>query len=160
MGDNLVVDAPNDDILLLAQSNSLGTTQTWGIQCQQCFPPPPGGGEFASGCSIKMGSSGLCAQVQGGLTAAVGLGSCSRSILQTFDFWTATSEGSAGATGSGTLFNPATGAASPSCTAGHLVDAAVVPPSPGPPFATTPPSLSASSQRTFSLSSCSASWPY
>ncbi|KAJ6561669.1 hypothetical protein B0H19DRAFT_1375036 [Mycena capillaripes] len=86
---DLVVDVV-DGGLTLEQINSSKQTQIWEIECKQCLPGAsltPGGGVFASGCSIKSAPSGLCATLETG--SDLGLADCNGGGPQTFNFWTA-----------------------------------------------------------------------
>ncbi|KAF7369218.1 hypothetical protein MVEN_00249400 [Mycena venus] len=88
----LVVDVVDSE-LTLEQIDSSKQTQIWEIQCNQCLSgasSTPGGGEFASGCSIKSVPSGLCATLEMG-SEFLGLTDCNPVVAQTFNFWTATS---------------------------------------------------------------------
>ncbi|KAJ6498556.1 hypothetical protein C8R47DRAFT_1068828 [Mycena vitilis] len=89
---DLVVDIGVDGLLTLEKLDKSKGTQIWGVSCKKCLPgasSTPAGGKFASGCQIVSASNGLCARVE---PAGVNLGTgpCEGSILQAFDFWTAT----------------------------------------------------------------------
>ncbi|KAJ7791726.1 hypothetical protein B0H14DRAFT_2934630 [Mycena olivaceomarginata] len=88
----LVVDVV-DGQLTLEEIEASKQTQIWDIDCKQCLPgasSAPGGGEFASGCSIKSVPSGLCATLEMG-SEFLGLTECNPVVAQMFNFWTATS---------------------------------------------------------------------
>ncbi|KAJ6521510.1 hypothetical protein B0H19DRAFT_1203859 [Mycena capillaripes] len=77
--------------LTLEQIDSSKQTQIWEIECKQCFPGAsltPGGGVFASGCSIESVPIGLCATLETG-SEFLGLADCNGVAAQTFNFWTA-----------------------------------------------------------------------
>ncbi|KAK7052154.1 hypothetical protein R3P38DRAFT_2858870 [Favolaschia claudopus] len=88
----LVVDVVSNQ-LTLEQIASSKQTQIWDIKCKQCVSgasSTPGGGEFASGCSIVSVPSGLCATLEMG-SEFLGLTECNPVVAQTWSFWTATS---------------------------------------------------------------------
>ncbi|KAJ6598227.1 hypothetical protein DFH09DRAFT_1131309 [Mycena vulgaris] len=88
---DLVVDIGVDGLLTLEEIDASKPTQIWEISCNQCAHGASStpGGEFASGCTITSAANGLCARVE---PAGVNLGTgpCGSSVLQRFDFWTAT----------------------------------------------------------------------
>ncbi|KAJ7705586.1 hypothetical protein B0H17DRAFT_1038363 [Mycena rosella] len=89
---DLVVDIGSDGLLTLEEIDSSKQTQIWEIHCDECrsgASSTPGGGEFASGCTIISAPSGSCARAE---PAGVNLGTgpCEPSVLQSWDFWTAT----------------------------------------------------------------------
>ncbi|KAJ7489174.1 hypothetical protein FB451DRAFT_1223964 [Mycena latifolia] len=92
---DLVIDINPDGLLILEEIDSSKPTQIWDIVCDQCLPgasSTPGGGDFASGCSIISPQSDSCVHLGPVGAAAInfGIGECANSISQRFDFWTAT----------------------------------------------------------------------
>ncbi|KAJ7621364.1 hypothetical protein FB45DRAFT_1062361 [Roridomyces roridus] len=92
---NLVVatDVLNGGLLTLEEIDSTKSTQIWSISCDVCVQgaaSAPNGGKFASGCHIRSAANELCADVQPAGTT-LGVEPCGQTILQTWDFWTATS---------------------------------------------------------------------
>jgi len=88
----LAIDVASDESLILEDINASSLTQIWDITCNQCISgasSTPGGGKFASGCTIQSHPSGLCAQITHG-GSGVGLSTCTGVVAQTYDFWTAT----------------------------------------------------------------------
>ncbi|KAJ7088687.1 hypothetical protein C8R44DRAFT_991102 [Mycena epipterygia] len=90
---NLVVDIGADGLLTLEEIDPTKATQIWQISCTQCLSgasSTPGGGEFASGCTIASAPSGLCVRVEpAGVN--IGTGECTPVTSQRWDFWTTTS---------------------------------------------------------------------
>ncbi|KAJ7719089.1 hypothetical protein DFH07DRAFT_859626 [Mycena maculata] len=89
----LVAGVDNDGTALaLEDIDSAEAGQIWDISCTQCSSgasSTPGGGEFASGCSISSAPSGLCASLEMG-GSGIFVTDCGRSVYQTWSFWTAT----------------------------------------------------------------------
>ncbi|KAJ7088706.1 hypothetical protein C8R44DRAFT_751808 [Mycena epipterygia] len=88
----LVVDVDTDGLLALEEIDSTKPTQIWDISCVQCLSgasSTPGGGIFASDCSIVSAPSGLCVRL-GPAGVNIGTGECAPVAAQRWDFWTAT----------------------------------------------------------------------
>ncbi|KAJ7187697.1 hypothetical protein GGX14DRAFT_485351, partial [Mycena pura] len=91
--DELALDVVHGE-LTLEQTDSSRPTQIWEIQCNQCLPgassAPGGGGQLASGCSIKS-ATGLCATLRTGVNPEfLGLDDCNPvgAHPSQFSFWT------------------------------------------------------------------------
>ncbi|KAJ7901089.1 hypothetical protein B0H14DRAFT_2670621 [Mycena olivaceomarginata] len=77
-------------VLTLSPFDTSSETQIWHVECHECESNKvliEGGGLMGRGCTINLLGSGLCAQIESGTTASIGLASCSKAAAQTFDFY-------------------------------------------------------------------------
>ncbi|KAF8180030.1 hypothetical protein K438DRAFT_1976992 [Mycena galopus ATCC 62051] len=108
-------------VLTLSPFDTSSETQIWEVECHECESNKvliEGGGMMGKGCTIKVVGSGLCAQIESGTTASIGVASCSKAVAQTFDFYHAIP--AASVPGSPQPSSPGSGSSSCASSSSHV----------------------------------------